>query len=132
MITGIESSVLWTIFNDEPEAEAWSRKLLDASRAGELVICEVVLAEIAPAFDTGKRAFDTLERLGIRFDGVTPHTAFEAGQIFKSYRDEGGPRRHLIPDFLIGAHALYQCNGLAAVDRAYLRRYFPTLTLLAP
>ena len=88
--------------------------------------------EIAPAFDTGKRALDTLERLGIHFDGVTPHTACEAGQIFKSYRDEGGPRRHLIPDFLIGAHPLYQCNGLAAVDRGYLRRYFPTLTLLAP
>jgi predicted nucleic acid-binding protein len=44
----------------------------------------------------------------------------------------GGPLRNLIPDFLIGAHALHQCNQLAAVDCLYLRRYFPTLNLLTP
>lgn len=132
MITSIDSSVLWTIFNDEPDAEAWSRKLIEASREGELVLCEVVLAEIAPVFDSAKQVVDTLERLGIRFDPINPNAAFEAGQIFKKYRQEGGPRRNLIPDFLIGAHAFHQCNRLAAVDRGYLRRYFPNLNLLAP
>lgn len=131
MITAIDSSVLWTIFNDEPEAEAWSRTVIQASREGELVLCEVVLAEISPVFDSAQLTLETLQRLGIRFDAINAHTAFEAGQIFKKYRQEGGPRRHLIPDFLIGAHALHQCNRLAAVDRGYLRRYFPRLTLLA-
>jgi predicted nucleic acid-binding protein len=132
MITSIDSSVLWTIFNDEPQAEAWSRTLVGASREGELVLCDVVLAEIAPVFDSEKQALDTLEGLGIRFDAINTQSAFEAGQVFKRYRQEGGPRRHLIPDFLIGAHALHQCNRLAAIDRGYLRRYFPRLTLLAP
>jgi predicted nucleic acid-binding protein len=132
MITSIDSSVLWMVFNDEPGAEAWSRKLIEASRQGELVLCDVVLAEIAPAFDSAEYGLDTLEGLGIRFDPISPNTAFEAGQLFKRYRQEGGPRRNLIPDFLIGAHALHQCNRLAAVDRGYLRRYFPTLNLLSP
>jgi predicted nucleic acid-binding protein len=131
MITGIDSSVLWTVFNDEPDAQAWGRKLVEASREGELVLCDVVLAEIAPVFDSAEHALDTLEKLGIRFDPLHPDTAFEAGQLFKRYRQEGGPRRHLIPDFLIGAHALHQCNRLAAIDRGYLRRYFPRLNLLA-
>jgi hypothetical protein len=48
------------------------------------------------------------------------------------YRREGGPRQHLIPDFLIAAHAQVQCNRLAAIDRGYLRRYFPKLKLLIP
>jgi hypothetical protein len=132
MITAIDSSVLWTIFNDEPEAEAWSRTLIQASREGELVLSEVVFGEIAPVFDSAQQTLETLQRLGIRFDAINTRTAFEAGQIFKKYRHEGGPRRHLIPDFLIGAHALYQCNRLATVDRGYLRRYFPRLTLIAP
>ena len=132
MITGIDSSVLWTVFNDEPDAADWSRKLMEASSEGQLVLCEVVLAEIAPVFDSAEHAVDTLDGLGIRFDPINPRTAFEAGQLFKRYRQEGGPRRNLIPDFLIGAHALHQCNRLAAVDRGYLRRYFPTLNLLSP
>ena len=132
MITGVDSSVLWTVFNDEPDAEAWSRKLIEASREGELVLCDVVLAEIAPVFDSAEHVLDILERLGIRFDPINPNTAFQAGQRFKRYRQEGGPRRNLIPDFLIGAHGLHQCNRLAAVDRGYLRRYFPTLKLLSP
>lgn len=131
MITGIDSSVLWTVFNDEPDAEGWSRKLIEASREGELVLCDVVLAEIAPVFDSPDRLLATLETLGIRFDPINAYTAFEAGQLFKRYRQEGGPRSNLIPDFLIGAHALHQCNRLAAVDRGYLRRYFPTLNLLS-
>lgn len=41
-------------------------------------------------------------------------------------------RRHLIPDFLIAAHAQTQADCLAARDRGYLRNYFPDLALLDP
>ncbi len=51
--------------------------------------------------------------------------------IIKSYRKAGGPREHLVPDFLIAAHAQIQANRLAAVDRGYLRTWFPELELLA-
>jgi predicted nucleic acid-binding protein len=132
MITAIDSSVLWAVFNDEPSATEWSKTLIDASREGELIVCDVVLAEIAPAFDSKKQALDTLEQLGIRFDGLSIDAAFEAGRIFKTYRQEGGPLIHMIPDFLIGSHAICQSDRLAAVDRGYLRRYFPKLKILTP
>ncbi|MGH8020919.1 MAG: hypothetical protein ACREIA_22075 [Opitutaceae bacterium] len=48
-----------------------------------------------------------------------------------AYRREGGPREHLVPDFLVGAHAALQAGALAAADRGYLRRYFDGLKLLA-
>lgn len=132
MITAVDSSVLWAVFNDEPGAAGWTGTLLDAARDGELVVCDVVFAEIAPAFDSRRQALDLMDQLGIRFDLLNNEAAFEAGRIFKAYRQEGGPRTHMIPDFLIGAHALCQSDRLAAVDRGYLRRYFPRLKLLAP
>jgi len=130
MITAVDSSVLLAVFNNEPAASDWSRVLLDASREGELTVCDVVFAEIAPVFDSQEHAHIVLEGLGIRFDYLNEDAAFEAGRIFKAYRKEGGPRTFMIPDFLIGGHALRQCDRLAATDRGYLRRYFPKLKLL--
>jgi predicted nucleic acid-binding protein len=132
MTTAVDSSALRSVFNDESDAEAWSQTLLDASRAGELIICDVVLAEIAPAFDSSEQAVQILTQLGIRYDPIRPDAAYEAGRIFKNYRQEGGPRIHLIPDFLVAGHALTQADRLAATDRGYLRHYFPKLKLLKP
>jgi predicted nucleic acid-binding protein len=132
MITAVDSSVLWIVFNDEPDAAEWSATLLDAAREGELIVCDVVLAEIAPAFDSLPQELEILEQLSIRFDRLNADSAFQAGRIFRNYRREGGPRTHMIPDFLIGSHALCQSDRLATVDRGYLRRYFPKLKLLNP
>ena len=50
--------------------------------------------------------------------------------IIKSYRKAGGLREHLVPDFVIAAHARIQANGLAAMDRGHLRTWFAELELL--
>ncbi|MGH2396004.1 MAG: hypothetical protein ACRDFW_03235 [bacterium] len=55
-----------------------------------------------------------------------------AGHAFKVYRQAGGPREHMIPDFLIATHAQMQADRLAVNDRGYIRRYFPDLSLLQP
>jgi len=77
-------------------------------------------------------ALKDLDRLHINYDPIIPAAAYLAGQIFLRYRREGGPRLHLIPDFLIAAHASIQADRIAAVDRGYLRTYFPDLVLLEP
>jgi predicted nucleic acid-binding protein len=132
MSTAIDSSVLWSIFKGESDAKSWMNLLVGARRDSSLVVCDIVFAEVAPLFRTVADLSSTLESLGVEYDPIEPETAFLAGEIFKRYRREGGPRSHLIPDFLVGAHALNQAACLAARDRGYLRRYFPQLSLLAP
>jgi predicted nucleic acid-binding protein len=70
--------------------------------------------------------------MGIELETIGAEAAWLAGQTFKSYRETGGPRQHLIPDFLIAAHAQVQADCLAAEDRGYLRRYFPKLPVSTP
>lgn len=130
MKTAIDSSVLLAIFNGESHADGWLRGLIAARREGVLVLSDVVYAELAPAFDSQDELQNQLDRLGVSFDPLLPDAAFLAGRIFRRYRVGGGPRKYMIPDFLIAAHARVQADRLAAVDRGYLRRYFPDLSLL--
>ncbi len=94
--------------------------------------CPVTFAEVAPGYADLSDLVRDWHRLGIRFDPITPEAAYLAGQVFLAYRREGGPRQHLLPDFIVAAHASAQADRLAAVDRGYLRRYFPDLPLLRP
>jgi len=132
MSTAIDSYVLWSIFKGEKDARSWMDLLVAARRDSNLLVCDIVFAEIEPLFRSFADLTATLESLGVEYDPIAPETAFQAGEIFKRYRREGGPRSHLIPDFLVGAHALNQAGSLAARDRGYLRRYFPRLRILTP
>ena len=132
MISAVDSSVLLTLFKNEPQASRCLDVLEQSARAGELVICDVVVAEVGSLFATFAEFERTLTTLGIRYDAIADQTADLAGRMFQKYRADGGPREHLIPDFLIGAHALKQADRLVAFDRGYLRRYFKTLAVVIP
>jgi predicted nucleic acid-binding protein len=132
VITAVDTSVLVAVYKGETDGEAWLNLLSKKGALGQLVVCDVVVAEVAALFVGERETLAFLEDLGLDYNSIEPGSAILAGQIFKAYRRAGGPREHLIPDFLVGAHALRQCEQLAATDKGYLRRYFPKLKVLAP
>jgi len=128
--TAVDTSVLLAIRGRENGYEEWQEALQAAAEHGQLCVCPVVFAELSPGAPSTERLLRQLELLAIGYEFISPEAAYLAGCIHWKYRREGGPREHLIPDFLVAAHAQVQCDRLAAIDRGYLRRYFPRLRLL--
>jgi predicted nucleic acid-binding protein len=132
MITALDSSVLWAIIKKETGHGQWLETLIRAASDGPLVISPIAFAELAPSTTDADSLTTFLSQLAISYDPITPAAAHLAGLTFKRYRQAGGPRMRLVPDFVIAAHAQTQANRLAAIDRGYLRQWFPDLRLLAP
>ena len=132
MITAVDTSVLNAITKAEADAHEWIGVLAAARSEGELVICDVVAAELFALLMDARKFNRSLVDLGIDFSPISLASAQLAWRIFKQYRRHGGPRDHLVPDFLIGAHAQEQADRIAAIDRGYLRRYFPRLKIFTP
>lgn len=132
MRIAVDSSVLWSIFKREPDGPVWLDFFVELSSEHTLVVCEIVVAELAPYFARFEQMQARLLDLDLDFDAIHERTAFAAGLTFREYRRHGGPRERLLPDFLIAAHGVYQANALAASDLGFLRRYFPRLNLLRP
>jgi hypothetical protein len=42
------------------------------------------------------------------------------------------PQHRAVPDFLVGAHALLQCQGLITRDAGFFRDYFKGLKVIVP
>jgi len=130
--TAVDTSVLIAIAKGESGAHAWTELLARARSEGDLVICDVVAAEFFALLLNDAGFQRSLSGLGLVFSPTSLESARLAGRIFRTYRSEGGPREHLVPDFLIGAHAQRQADRIAALDRGYLRRYFPRLRIIKP
>lgn len=133
MISAVDSSVLLDILLDDPAHRAASFAALREARArGPLILCPVVWAEVRAALEVPNRISTLLGTAGIAFDPFDEQCADLAGDIWQAYRRRGGKRTVIIPDFLVGAHAMVRAGQLLARDRGFLREYFRGLKVIDP
>jgi predicted nucleic acid-binding protein len=133
MTTAVDSSVLVDVLTADAEFVLGSEAALNhALSAGDVVICDAVVAEVQTMLDTRETAMDTLNALGIRYLATAEVAAVRAGHMQRRYRDNGGRRERVVADFLIGAHALMQCDALITRDAGFFREYFKGLKLIVP
>lgn len=128
----IDSSVLVDLLADGPQADAAEACLRQCLGSGPVVLCDVALAEVCSALKDGADVLGVLEDMGIRVNAMEAKSALRAGEMQRRYRQRGGERTRAVPDFLIGAHALLQCNGLITRDDGFYRDYFKGLKLIVP
>ncbi len=131
-VIAIDTAVLLDLLADGPQANAAEACLRRCLTEGPVVVCDAVLAEVCSALRDGSEALAVLEDMSIRFSALESKSALRAGEMQRRHRQRGGTRVRALTDFLIGAHALLQCDGLITHDHRFYREYFKGLKLVVP
>jgi predicted nucleic acid-binding protein len=134
MTTAVDSAVLIDLFQQEPGWAPRAAAALDSAiAAGRVIACDIVWAEVAGRFASDALLVSAMAELTVEFDGITEPVATRAGRLWRRFRDSGGVRRdRIVPDFLIGAHAIERADALLTRDRGFYRRYFKGLRVIEP
>jgi len=157
MITSVDTNILLDILIPDTEFRLKSKKLLDdATQKGSIIISEIVYAELSSQF----KSYDDLEHFlkdtGIKLIPTNKKALHLAGEMWRVYSTrkkkelrclqcgeiqeifckecgaEVPSRQHIISDFIIGAHALFQSNVFFTRDRGFYKDYFKTLVIKTP
>ena len=133
MITALDTSVILDLLLDDPEYGVLSENAIREARLkGRLIVCEVVVAEVAPALHSVEELDQFFGDIGIEFVSSDADSAKLAGTIYSRYLRNRGTAKRVLPDFLVAAHAIIQADALLARDRGYYREYFDNLHLIDP
>ncbi len=133
MTTAVDSSVILDVLTDDAAfATRSSRALREASRQGQIVICESVLAEVFPVLGSRARVKQFLADWQLDFLSSDLESAMLAGELFLAFKQRNRERKRILADFLVGAHAMVHADRLLARDRGYLRDYFKDLKIIDP
>jgi predicted nucleic acid-binding protein len=133
MKTAVDTSVLLDIFGADPTFGESSRDALrDVYNKGALVACDITWAEVRSHFPDDASFEGAMRLIGISFDPIGPEAARTAGQLWKERRQREAKRDRIVPDFLIGAHALHQADALLSRDRGFYSSYFKDLSTIDP
>lgn len=129
----VDSNVILDVATDDPRWSGWSanqlRHWLDR---GTVVINAIVYGEIAFACETIESVDELLPPHLFDYRSLPREAAFLAARAHADYRSRGGERRSILPDFLIGAHALVERMPLLTRDQRRYRQAFPGLDLISP
>ena len=154
MITAVDTNILLDLLiPDATYGDVAERALAEAAQEGAVVLCEVVYAELAAHFPSRGELDAFVLETRLRLEPSGQDALYRAGQAWAAYARRrastptcprcgastnplcfncGHPvlvRRHVLADFLIGAHAEVHADRLVTRDRGYFATYFPELRL---
>ena len=129
----VDSNVLLDVITADPVWGNWaSDTLVRLFDEHKLAINSIIYAETSIRFSTVEELDEALspkffERLSIPYEA-----AFLAGKCYMKYKERGGFKTSVLPDFLIGAHASVSNMKLVTRDISRYKTYFPKLELISP
>ena len=139
MIYAVDTNVILNILLADPKFGPSSRDFIGAlcTDSDSLIACDVVWSEASAAFNDKTAFARQMNDFGIAYSTMPDHAAIRAGAIWRLARAasraaKNRQRLAIVPDFLIGAHALDCADALITRDRGFMRRWFTDLKIVDP
>ena len=130
MITALDTSVALDILLPDSEFAGRSMEAFRRARAeGQVIVCEMVVAEITPVLPR-PTDFSTLATdWSLRYVSCGEEAALLAGRWFRSYLQRDGKRGRIVADLIIGAPAACHADRLLSRDAGFQRQSVPDLSI---
>lgn len=129
----VDTNVLLDVAESDPAWADWSQRQLEhLALSDTLTINPVIYTEFSIGYARIEEVEAVLAAVAMPIAPMPREALFLAGKAFLQYRQRGGSRSGVLPDFLIGAHASVEGWRLLTRDVARYRSYFPGLQLIAP
>ncbi|MQB42050.1 type II toxin-antitoxin system VapC family toxin [Rhizobium sp. ICMP 5592] len=133
MVTIVDTNVLVDLAMPGSAWHGWSSgQVFSAFKQGPVVINPIIYAEFSVRYSSMDRVDELLPQSEFRRESLPWSAAFAAAAAFRVYRQAGGGRERILPDFLIGAHAAVRGYSILTRDPKGYRSYFPSLDLITP
>ncbi len=129
----VDTNVLLDVAGNDPQWADWSLAQLDRlSLTNRLVINPVIYAELSIGYERIEEVEAALVAVGLDVRPIPHEALFLAGKVFRAYRQRGGLKSGVLPDFFIGAHAAVEGWTVLTRDPRRYRNDFPSLNLICP
>ncbi len=129
----VDSNIIFDLLDNDPQWCLWSgAQIQRCVQLDKIAINAMIYAELSPRYRSEAKVDKLLKELMLDFVEIPRSAAFLAGKAHLLYRQRGGAKTSVLPDFFIGAHAtVLGCPILTRDTRRYAA-YFPTVPLIAP
>lgn len=129
----VDTNVFVDIIHKDPIWFDWSLRQLTALKAKHTFLTNyVVYAELHTHNTAGPHIDAFLSQLQVQVHELTRPAAQLAASAFRTYRQRGGTKTGVLPDFFIGAHAQAEGHKLLTRDAGRYKTYFPKIKLICP
>ena len=128
----VDTNVLVDVIHQDPIWLDWSLRELIKAQNQEILTNYVVYAELHTHNTAGPHIDAFLQNLGVQVLDLSRPAAQLAALAFRSYRQRGGTKTGVLPDFFIGAHSQAEGFQLLTRDAGRYRSYFPGIDLICP
>jgi predicted nucleic acid-binding protein len=129
----VDSNIILDIITLDKQWYDWSsKKLIEYSENNELIINQIIYAEISIRFSRIEELDAVIAEANIKCENLPWEAGFLAGKCFINYKKNGGSRNTTLPDFYIGAHAAITKRAILTRDKHRYCSYFSGLSIISP
>ena len=129
----VDSNIILDILTKDKIWYEWSAgKLAEYAAENDLIINQIIYAEISIRFSKVEELKAVLKEANIKCENMPFEAGFLAGKCFMAYKKRGGVKGSVLPDFYIGAHAAITRRPILTRDKSRYVSYFKNLRVVSP